>query len=243
MFIESGTGTQLVGDDLNEFRPGDVTLIGPNLPHAFRCTHGTGKNRAVLVFFDQVHMTDLLATPEMKPIQKLLDRSSQGLKVVPGSANAIGDRINEIHKAAGSTQVVLLLSVLEALSHPRQVIPISGHAYSKPRSKADGARLNAILDHIFQNYERRITLSEIASVAHMAPTAFCRYFKRHTDRTFSEFLTEVRISHACRALTDDRLTISEAAFASGFNNLSHFNQQFKRLKGVTPSLFVDKVLS
>jgi AraC-like DNA-binding protein len=102
------------------------------------------------------------------------------------------------------------------------------------QNEVDSARINGVLSYIVQNYQQEIQLSDVAKLANMSESAFSRYFKKRTRRTFSQFITEIRIEHACKLLVQDKMSISAISLESGFNNLSNFNRQFKLLKKTTP---------
>lgn len=242
MYVLEGTGTEIVGDHISTFKPGDVTLIGPNLPHVFRSDEvyysGKGECHALLLFFKTEPLTEILLTTELSPIARILSDASAGLKMKGPSTVQSGKLIRKLVEAKGVERLTLLLQVLNLFSKPGAFTKLSGQAYHRPQRKTDSNRLNNIFNYLLENYTQPITLDKIADVAHMSPTAFCRYFKQHTDKSFTQFLTELRISHACRLLTETKLSVAQVAYQVGYNNISHFNKQFKFVKQLTPSAFL-----
>ena len=103
--------------------------------------------------------------------------------------------------------------------------------------ESEGQRMNAVVQYTLDNFRSHIGIEDIASVANMAPNAFCRYFKLRTRKTYLNYLNEIRVAHACQQLRRNRLSVSQVAHLSGFKNLSHFNRSFKKVAGVTPGRY------
>lgn len=247
MLIVKGSGTQIVGDHISTFQPSDITLIGSNLPHVFRCDSAYYAQQkhdaclALLVFFDAEVLGKLLEVPEMHLISNVINQSANGMKVIGEKKAEMAGLIEKMHQERGVTRITTLLHAIEIFGYPENHQTLSGSSYRKPPREIDGKRLNAVYEYLINNLHRDITLSEIAHEANMAPTAFCRFFKQRTDKTFLQFVTELRISHVCRLLVETDDAIAEAAYKSGFNNLSHFNKQFRVVKGITPTQFLASI--
>lgn len=236
-----GTGTYLIGDRIGRFQPGDLLLLGANLPHVLRCDEEyyqteVGVHAITLFFHQHSFGTGFLDLPESRPLRALLDQASRGL-AFSSDARSVRDRMQKLGSLSGLEQLLEALHILHDLS--RQLAePLSGLAYAEPRRDADTEKLNDVFDFMMRHYARAISLSEVASVAHLSDTAFCRYFKTRTGKTFSEFLNDIRVSHACRLLLRGKQNISEIAFQCGFNNLSNFNRRFKQITGLTPGHYL-----
>ena len=112
----------------------------------------------------------------------------------------------------------------------------SAHAFYQP-NESNIIRLNKVHEFTLSNYKREITLQEVAELSHLSVTSFCRYFKMMTRKTYSDFLNEIRISHACRLLIEDKMTIEVICFECGFQNISNFFRHFKKITGMTPLVY------
>lgn len=177
---------------------------------------------------------DFLNLTETQPIRRLYERASRGLLIKGETGDKIASLLYSVVEARPLQRLIILLSILEILSQSDELETItSEHAFYQS-NESETVRLNKVCTYTLSNYAKEITLEEVASIANLSVTSFCRYFKMMTHKTYHEFLTEVRISHACRALVENKLSAEVICFDSGFNNLSNFYRHFKRVKGVTP---------
>jgi AraC-like DNA-binding protein len=133
--------------------------------------------------------------------------------------------------------LVSLLSILDLILNTEDWQFLSGESFSNIYNEKDTSRINNVYHFLMQHFSRDILLDEVAAVANMAPTAFCRYFKEHTGKTFSLFLNELRIKHACNLLLHPDKSISEICYECGYNNLTNFNKFFKKIVQKTPSAY------
>lgn len=186
--------------------------------------------------------TDFLTLTEAYSIRRLYEKARRGILVKGKANNELAKLMQRSVEGTPLQRVIVLLSILEILAESDEIEFItSPYAFYKS-NELETIRLNDVCSYTLSNYEKDITLEEISSVANLSVTSFCRYFKLMTHKTFHDFLTEIRISHACRALIENRLSIEMICFESGFNNLSNFYRQFKRTKGVTPFEYKQKYL-
>ena len=146
--------------------------------------------------------------------------------------------IRTLFKQEGLKRIIYLIEILKQLSSAEQFEYLSGQLQTKKVNEVEGKRLNDIFNFTMEAYDRPIQLAEVAAIANMTTTAFCRYFKQHTRKTYLDFLNEYRIGQACKLLAEKDKPIAQIAFESGFNNLSNFNRRFKGVKGVSPRDFV-----
>ena len=123
------------------------------------------------------------------------------------------------------------------MSRSKDLEMLSNVGITKKKA-SDNARIGAVLDHLINNFHTSISLKEISAIANLSETSFCRYFKLHTRKTFSTYLSEVRIGHACKLLTEMNYSISQICFNCGFNNISNFNRQFKSIVKYTPKEYM-----
>jgi AraC-like DNA-binding protein len=191
-----------------------------------------------VIYFDHNFLGDkFFNIPELKSIETLLEKAKQGIKITGNTKTQVKTLISKLSAAKGLERITTLLAMLEkiALSKEKEYINTLYHPAKIEKSEAD--RLNKVLQYISDNFQRKITLDEIASVASLSAKAFCRYFKSKTRKTFYGFLLEVKVAHACNLILEKDMTIYEVCYDSGFNNLSNFNRYFKKLMNKTPFEF------
>lgn len=243
--ILEGWGTRCIGSHFSPFRPGDVMVIGSNLPHVLRCSEefyqvdSEVRAHAVMFFIPPNFFgSEFIEKPEMQGIKTLLQRADRGVDILGDSRKHVTELIQQARPAKGLDKIISLFSILKALSLAEDWAYISEPSYAKRLPEKSQDRLNRVMDFILANFQQHISLEQVSGVANMVPSAFCRYFKRRTGKTFVKFLNEVRIGHAIRLLVEEKGVVSEVAYRSGFNNLSNFHRQFKEIKGMTPSQFL-----
>lgn len=244
--IDKSKGTKFIGDSVSEFKEGELLLIGPRIPHFFRNNaeyyKKNGKLEASSTF---IHFTkDFLGKnffdiPEMKLVQQLLNSSRFALEIHGGIKSYIIDELHSMQRESAPQRLVSLLDILVKLSESNEIVPLLSAEYEESQqhdigNPKDTSRINSIFDYIMNNFHREIYVHEIAGMLHMSAASFSRYFKHHTRKTFSDYVTEVRISHACKLLMSDDQSISQICFDSGFENLSNFYKHFRRITGVIP---------
>lgn len=237
--IREGAGTQIIGDKMDRFRPYDVLLLGTNLPHVFRSDPAYYAPETPLrsvsfsLFFD-LDRLPIFSLPETAHLSHLLQESRHGVRLRHNGPTPMTTLLENLPSLRPFQQLVGLMQVLDEIAtHPDREV-LSTTAYEYPRRPEDHQRLDQVFSFIMQHYTTPISLENVADVAHLSPTAFCRFFKLHTRKTFSHLLSEIRIEHACRLLHHSSQPISQIALDCGFANLSNFNRQFKALTGNTP---------
>ena len=248
LFVQQGHGTRYVGDSIANFQPGDLVLIGSNTPHLWLCDQEYYEkdtsliSHAICVQFRQDFLgQEFIDIPEAVKIKQLLSWSRRGIKFTGQTREILKQHLTDLVKQEGLARTINLLIILDIMASSQEMIYLSSPGYEQIRiSEEDTGRLERVFNFVSQNFEKDITLKDVASLVSLTPESFCRYFKSRTNKVFSDFLNEVRIGNACKMLMNGKHTISESCFASGFNHLSNFNRQFKRIKGMTPSEFQKK---
>jgi len=245
LLVVKSSGTSYVGDGIRRFSDGEISIIGENVPHwwksdkkYFESKISMGMKALIVQFNKDIFNTNFINLPEMGAIKELLNKSQRGIQFTGKSKKLFGDQIIKIFQLSGINRITELILLLDMMANTKEYRYHSSIGYSKSINTFDFYRFNKIHEHIILNLTKPIKLEEVADIANICPTAFCRYFKKHTGKTFSSFLNEIRIGHACRLMLTDNITISGASLESGFNNLSHFNDQFKRVMKVTPSAYL-----
>jgi len=244
IYIEKSNGFRFVGDHSEPFEEGDVGLIGSNLPHVWKSSSRYRENipglltRVLVVHFnDEIFKSSLAVLPEMQGINKLLYESQFGIKFL-GSARAhIQIQMKAIIRSAGIEKLLRLIDMLDYMAKTEEKQLLASTGYSKIRKSVDFGRFDKAHRYMIENFQENISLDKVSDIVGMTPTSFCRYFKKHTSKSFNTVLNEIRIGHACKLLIENKMNISGICYESGFNNLSNFNEQFKKIKGISPSQY------
>ncbi|HMR56830.1 MAG TPA: helix-turn-helix domain-containing protein [Cyclobacteriaceae bacterium] len=243
MLIEKGEGTLIAGDYVGRFTAGEVYLIGSGQPHVFRCDenyyHPRSKKKvqAVSLYFDKHYMGESFwHLNEVKDIHQFLLRlgTSRAEDILQ---KEVSELIQKISSAEKTTRLILFLQLLTRCAQSKKLKSLSVAPINTGTLDED-KRMNDVLQFTFRQSHRKIKISEAASIANLSGEAFCRYFKVRTRKTYTNFLNEVRISQACKMLIEGNFSIQSICFDSGFQNLSHFNRQFKKVTGKTPSRYI-----
>ena len=235
-YIAKGEGTLVVGDTINYYKKGDVLAIGSNLPHVFKSEASTNIQSEMLTLFFSKDafgkiFFQLEELRELKPFFKKVD---YGFKV-SSKSKILETLFSQLAKSSQLTRFIILLEILKTLSKSK-IQALSSFIYDKKYTDSEGKRMRNVLDFTMQNYHQQISLNDIAQVSAMTKNAFCKYFKKRTNKSYFTFLNELRIENACKLLlSKEGFSIAEIAEKSGFNNISNFNRQFKSVKKMAPS--------
>ena len=245
LFVVKSSGTSYVGDGIHRFTEGEISIIGENVPHWWKSDkkYLDGKDTSgikvlIIQFNRKIFDPNFINLPEMNAVKEFLDKSQRGIQFLCKSRKALGDQIIRIFQLSGINRITELILLLEMMANTKEYKYHASIGYSKTINTYDFYRFNKIHEHIILNFNKPIKLEDVASTVNISPTAFCRYFKKHTGKTFLSFLNEMRIGHACKLMVEGKIPISMASLESGFNNLSHFNDQFKRVMKLTPTEYL-----
>ncbi len=240
-YILRGDGRRFVGDHVESFVAGDLVLIGPDMPHFWRSDDDyyqdepTLQAEWVVVQFPIAFSQDVLTNlPEAATVTDLLNRSRYGLRFSPATSARMAQEIDQLTAQMGLNQVLSVLHILDELATDRDAQPLASDGCQLAPGTAETERMKRVFEFILNHFREEIRVEQIASVAGLAPAAFCRYFKRRTRKSFVEYLNELRIGHARKLLTNIDLSVGQIGLECGFNNVSHFHRQFKLHTGMTP---------
>ena len=236
-----GSGTYIIGDAVGEFREGEIYIIGSNLPHVFRSNAVPGQDVYMQsVFFTETCFGDtFFKMEEMAFTQGLFSDMAFGIRIPEPGANTV-TMIGSMVKANAFDRIPIFLKLLKKIADTSYKT-LSSQINLKKYTGAEGKRMRDIFEFTMREFDRNIRLEEAAYVANMTRNAFCRYFKQRTNKTYTRFLTELRIENACTLLTKNNSTdIAEIALQCGFNNLANFNRRFKEIKKLKPSAYRKK---
>jgi AraC-like DNA-binding protein len=240
VLIILGNGKRFVGNHVSDYEVGSLTFMGPDLPHLFRKENPDEPGGSLVIHFqDEFLGREFAAVPEMLKISQLLNKSRMGLQFNGKTRELVSRKMNEMIELKGMEKLISLLSILSLLADSEEHELLSSSAISGLNGK-DSDRLNNVFDYVMTNFKEEIQLEKVAEIASMSYSGFCRYFKNRTKKNFSHFVNEIRIGYACKRLMESDISISNVCFESGFNNLTNFNQQFKKIVRCTPYHFKRK---
>ena len=244
MLVTSGRGTRFVGDSIEYFEPYDLVLLGPNLAHVWKNEQEHYREGSQLaaqciytVFREESFGKDFFNVPEMSKIKQLLARSTGGIKFEGKTKIRVAEKIIEAFGQTGVEQFISLIGILNELSLSEEYTFLSTIGYDQKVQASDMHRLNGVLDFLMKNFRNEIKLEQVASIASMSPTSFCRYFKSRTNKTVIQFLNEIRIGHAHKLLIETQYNMDQISAESGYKNVSNFYEQFQKITGKSPFKF------
>lgn len=243
--IEEGSGTQFIGDNIQHFQPGDVLLVGANLPHFWRCDdkyfqdiEGLEAKATVVHFLAEAWGKEFWNLPENQSINNLFLRAKQGLRFVGNTQEQVIYLLRKLLQQSQDNRLLRLYQILDLLAQSEEHVQLSSSKLQFGFDEEDTDRINRIYAYSLTHFQHKISIQEVANVANISPNSFCRYFKSRSRKTYSQFLLELRVGHACKLLIErPDFTISQICFECGFNTFSNFNKYFKLITGKNPGQF------
>jgi AraC-like DNA-binding protein len=233
--ITKGTGKRLVGDCYESFEAGDLVLLGPGLSHTWSSNKIKKKNvSAVVIQFSEDFIKNFLKLREFEKIINLLSVSDRGLFF--HNASMLREEIENLPERSGVEKVTALLNILQKLTS-QNYKKLCSEYFNAVKGEETENRINKVCQYIQKNAAKDITLDRVATLIHLSRSAFSKFFKRATGKTFSDYVNDIRIGNACYLLTESDKAVSEIAFQTGFDSLTYFNRVFLKKKGVTPRDF------
>lgn len=240
-------GKRFIGNKVEEIAHRDMVFLGKNLPHCFLGDTDIAPDSELILlqFHFEIFGQHFLEQPEAIMLRELIYKAQRGLFIHESAQAPIKANLVKMLEADPLERLVLLLDTVSKLSRIKDYTLLINKGFEKQYHNDDYHRLNKVYTFIIQNFKGQVTLSEAAKVANMSETAFCRYFKQRTTKTFKEVVNEMRISYACDLILKGKLrimTVQQLAYEAGFHNLSNFNRQFKKVAGKTPGQYAKDVL-
>ena len=238
VYIKKGFGKRYVGNHISKFEDGDLILMGPNVPH-FGYEFGLQDvNEEIVVQFKKdLIKTTVAFMPELDSIGALIDKSKAGISFHGETRSIVGRELELMEKKNPFDRLLSIFKVLQTLAHSEEYKILNANGVTLIIQNQNEIRINQVYQHVKENYDSDISLDEISQIAHMTVPAFCRYFKKQTQKTFTQFVNEFRIGQAIRLFSMGNKSITEISTEVGFNNFSHFSKQFKRVTGEPPSKY------
>lgn len=232
VFVNGGAGKRQIGSHVSYYTDGDLILIGSNLPHCgFTDTNTGNKNETVIQMRPDFLGTGFLGLQETRCLLELFEKAKGGIAFGPEVKVTIGPRIEMMEHQLPFERLLTLLSVLKALESTSDFKILNASGFAMEMQIQDNDRINMVFNYVKDHFTSQISLDTVATMAHMTVPSFCRYFKKITKKTFTQFVNEYRIVHACKLLAEKRMSIANISYDSGFQNFSHFNKSFKLFTG------------
>ena len=241
--IVKGSGKRLVGDNYTDFGPGDLVLVGPGLPHTWASDQSKIDNSwAVVIQFPEEFINRFLKYPEFTQIARLMNEAQSGLVFHKIKTSQIAEEIIQLPQKEGVEKITALVNILHKLSlhEPDKLV---SPFFNSVKGLKNEKRINTVCHFIQEKANGKISLQETANQVHLSSAAFCKFFKRATGKTFSDYVNDVRIGNACMMLTESDKPISEIAYHCGYDSITYFNRVFLKKKRVSPRHFRGSVLS
>lgn len=236
--IVEGEGSLFAGDSFSHFKAGDIFVLGSKLPHVFVSEEKQSTlSRMITIFFTKQALgRDFFELAELKYLKPFFQAANAGFQVIEPNMQAV-KLLKNLPNQYPFESIIDFLKLLKSLQEHHKK-PLSSILYDKKINQHEGERMRNVFEYSMQNYTKDISLDDISYHAAMTKNAFCRYFKKHTNKTYISFLNELRIAHACKLLIQKKeMPIAEISEQSGFVNISNFNRIFKTSKGCTPRTF------
>jgi len=237
IYVRKGSGKLHIGNHLGKYEEGEVMFIGPNLPHTGLGYGVIGEHEEIIIQLKEDFLgPGFLEAPEMADVKKLFERSSHGISFKGNTRKTVAEKMDKMIQLSNFERLVELLSIFKILSATSEYSILNSGDNKFDYRHQDEERINRIYTFVENNFQNPIDIQKVAEVANLTVPSFCRYFKKMTHMTFTDFINEFRVNNACKLLMEDK-TISDVCFESGFNNISHFNKTFKTFKGQSPREF------
>jgi len=238
-FVIQSEGRRIIGDSVDTFESGEVTFLGSDLPHVWHNNQVNVKENeaasSITLFFNPDKLVaNLSHFFHTSQLESFLQSAQRGLLFHGDSKRKLKTLVVKIDNSTGIRKTILLLELIDHMINSKDYTYLSSTSYINTYSAKDNDKIDKVFKHIFDNYETEVSLAEVAKIANMTKQSFCRYFKARTQKTFVQFVNEVRVSQACKLINAEHNQIGNIAYDCGFNSLSNFNKIFKLIKGITP---------
>ena len=236
--IWGGSGKRIIGNSVQNLTETSMFLIGPNVPHSIQLDGHQKAQSITIHFLPNSFGEGFFELPENKWIKELLQQSRQGVDFGMVAATHYHRILERLQSTTSFDRMISFFMLLQELAQsPRKTLSSAG--YSLCVNDKSYERVNKIYQYVLNKFDadNDVSLDEISNYVNMAPATFCRFFKKHFNKTFTHFLNEVRIGHACKMLQQTDMSVAEIAFASGYNHITHFNRQFKKFNGCSPKAY------
>lgn len=238
VFVNGGAGKRQVGSHISYYTNGSLVMIGSNLPHCGFTDEKTGNKDEIVIHFKPDFLgNDFFGAQEMKKIQNLLNQAKAGIAFGGETKKRIGTKMELMENKSPFERLLTLLSILDELESSEEYTILNADGFSLEMQVQDNDRINVVFNYVKDHFQEPISVDEISSLVSMTTPSFCRYFKKISNKTFTEFVNEYRLVHASKLLAEKAISINEVCYESGFNNFSHFSKSFKQYTGKSASQY------
>lgn len=241
VYVTEGQGKRIIGNNIEQFRKGDIVFVGANLPHVwyndkeYFSPDSTLEARSIVVYFSRnIFGNKFFTMEETRKLDDFFNRAQRGIRLYGATQKQVARDMKLLLKKQGLDKIIGLLRILQIFSETGEYHYLADAGYSHDFNPRDNHKIDQVFRFILNNYQRNISLDEIAAITRLTPQSFCRFFKNRTGKSFIRFVNEIRIGQACKRLTEEEWTVSEVAYSCGFSNLSNFNRFFKEFTDKTP---------
>ncbi|MCE6989702.1 AraC family transcriptional regulator [Dyadobacter sp. CY323] len=242
-YVNKGSGVLFIGDQVLNYKQDTLIMIGPNLPHEWRSDSKENPDFHSQTF--AVHFNknfpgaEFYKIPEAAAVNHLLEQSVRGIQINDAKTKSIvKDKLMQLLNTKGLERISLLFSIFNNIVSCEEIELLSSLIFVNSIDEGQNHRMNKIYKYVMDHFRDQISVEEIACEVHMTTTSFCRFFKQRTNKSFIQYVNDIRIGYACKLLLQEDYNISQIAYESGFENLSNFNKQFKKIKNLTPRQFI-----
>ena len=245
IIIMKSHGKLYVGNNVTNFKDGNLFLFAPGLPHCFYNTHGFEKDNilphAVVIQFKRDFLgNDFFDKTEVTQLSRLVKKAEYGVQISNPSLKLIQKIVN-LKQKKNLERLGEFMLILNELAGMRTTKLLTATNNLNVTGLRESKVINDVYKYVAENFQIEITFSTAALVANMQKAAFCRYFKRKTKKKFTEFVNETRIIHARKLLAETDKTVAEVAFECGYRNISYFNRLFKQTCETSPKVFREQI--
>ncbi len=236
VYVNGGTGRRQVGSNLSYYTWGTLILVGSNLPHCGFTDELTGNKSETVIHMKADFLGDTFFNlPEMAAIKRLLQVAQRGIVFSGETKSRVGAMMESMEHQSDFNRLMTQITVLNELATTKEFRILNADGFSLLSDVKDNNRINEVFNYVKTHFKEEIPLEKMADITNLTIPSFCRYFKKITHKTFTQFVNEYRLVHASRLLAEQPMSITQVCFESGFNNFSHFNKKFKAFTGQNPS--------
>ncbi len=248
VYVNESFGKRIIGNSVDNFEPGDMVFLGSDIPHVWLNDEMYYQNinklkaKSIVVYFNKdIFGPAFYEMKEAKRINSLFEKAKKGLSITGKTNRLIAEKLEVLVTKKDFEVIIGLFEILSLLSESTDYNKINIEAYTPNNDTIKKDRLSDVFQFIKDNYKKEISLDEVAQIANLTPTSFCRMFKAKTKKNFVEYLNEIRISNACKHLIETDMSVSEIAYECGYKTVSNFNKLFKKNTGSTPKEYKNKI--
>ena len=245
VLITKGWGKRSVGDHIDRFEPGELILMGPYLPHEYVCDEECLQyphdlqSECIVIQFDRSFLGDhFFQVPENKPLLKILSDSIYGCKFGLEISGKIAGIMTSMPGMNDTERLYALFNIFGILTGANDYEKLSSPQFAESFLSEENVVMKRVIQYLMQNFQQVIRINEVLEMVHMSNSSFYNLFRKTYRMTFMDYLLKIRIGYACRLMLENNKTITEIAYHAGFENLSNFNRQFKKIKKLTPTEYI-----